>query len=92
MERFNAGEWATAIEFARLQIDAPFCSNVIKAEMYHVEAACLYQMNQLQEAEEAIGEAVFIEPTKENYLNTYGVILRKNNRFEQAVRSIRIGN
>ena len=28
-----------------------------------------------------------LEPTKENYLNTYGVILRKNNRMEQAVRS-----
>ena len=28
-----------------------------------------------------------LKPTKENYLNTYGVILRKNNRIEQAVRS-----
>ena len=87
LERFNAGEWVTAIEFARLQIDSPSCSNEIKAEMYHVEAACLYQMDRLQEAEEAIREAVFTDPTKENYLNTYGVILRKNNRFEQAVRS-----
>ena len=34
-------------------------------------------MDKLQEAEKAIRKAVFIEPTKENYLNTYGVILRK---------------
>jgi len=87
LEHFNAGEWSTAIEFARLQINAHSCSDIIKAEMHHVEAACLYQMGQLPEAEKAIRAAVSIEPTKENYLNTYGVILRKNNRFEQAIRS-----
>ena len=87
LDCFNSGEWATALDFARLQMKVPSCSNLIKAEMYHIEAACLYQMGQLQEAERAIRAAVFIEPTKENYLNTYGVILRKNNRIEQAVRS-----
>ena len=54
--------------------------------MHHIEAACFYQMGHHQEAEK-IREAVLSEPTKENYLNTYGVILRKNNRVEQAVRS-----
>ena len=55
--------------------------------MRHIEAACLYQMVKLDEAEKAIRQAIFIEPTKENYLNTYGVILRKNKRTEQAIRS-----
>jgi len=87
LEQFNSGEWTTAIELARQQIKAPYCSNVIKAEMHHIEAACLYQMGQLEEAEKAVRSAVFLEPMKENYLNTYGVILRKNNRIEHAVRS-----
>ena len=87
LERFHAGEWSTAIELAREQIASSSCGNVIKAEMHHIEAACLYQMGQLKEAEKAIRTAVFIEPTKENYLNTYGVILRKNKRLTQAVRS-----
>ena len=55
--------------------------------MHHIKAACFYQMGRLDEAEKQIKNAVFIEPLKENYLNTYGVILRKNNRLEQAVRS-----
>ena len=84
---FNSGQWSAAIELARLQIASLTCSDVIKAEMYHIEAACLYQMNQLSEAEKSIRSAIFIAPEKENYLNTYGVILRKNNRVEQAVRS-----
>ena len=87
LERFNAGEWTTAIKLARQQISEPSCANVIKAEMHHIEAACLYQMNQLDQAEKAIRLAVSLEPKKENYLNTYGVILRKNKRIEQAVRS-----
>ena len=33
----------------------------IKAEMHHIEAACLYQMGQLDEAEKAIRMAVFFE-------------------------------
>ena len=84
LEQFNEGEWTTAIDLARQQISAPFCSNVIKAEMHHIEAACLYQMGQLEEAEAAIRAAVLIEPIKENYLNTYGVILRKNKRVAEA--------
>ena len=87
LERFNAGEWTAAIEFAHLQLLAPSCSNGIKAEMHHIEAACLYQLGQLKKAEKAIRSAVLIQPKKENYLNTYGVILRKNKRIEQAVRS-----
>ena len=55
--------------------------------MHRIEAACLYQMGQLEEAETAIRAAVAIEPAKENYLNTYGVILRKNKRIAEAVRS-----
>ena len=41
----------------------------------------------LKKLKKQFESAVFIEPNKENYLNTYGVILRKNNRIEQAVRS-----
>ena len=87
LECFNSCEWSAAIDLARSQIIAPSCSDSIKAEMHHIEAASLYQMGSLNDAEKAIREAVFLEPTKENYLNTYGVILRKNNRTEQAVRS-----
>ena len=87
LDCFNAGDWASAIELAVQQIRDPNCSNVIKAEMHHIKAACLYQKEQLIEAEKAIRSAVFLEPKKENYLNTYGVILRKNNKIEQAIRS-----
>jgi len=90
LDQFNGGQWTTAIKLARQQISEPSCSNAIKAEMHHIEAACLYQMNQLKEAEEAIRSAVFLEPSKVNYLNTYGVILRKNKRIEEAVRSYEI--
>ena len=87
LEAFNSGEWSTALELARKQIGELSCSPSIKAEMHHIEAACLYQMGQLEEAETAIRAAVAIEPAKENYLNTYGVILRKNKRIAEAVRS-----
>ena len=87
LDLFNAGEWSAAIELARRQIVEPLCSDLIKAEMHHVEAACLYQMGELQAAEKAIRKAVCLQPTKPNYLNTYGVVLRKNKRIEQAVRS-----
>ena len=90
LDRFNARDWSTAIKLARLQISMPSCSNAIKAEMHHIEAACLYETGQLKQAEKAIRSAVSIEPTKENYLNTYGVILRKNNRIEEAVRSYKL--
>ena len=39
LEQFNSGEWTTAIELARQQIKAPYCSNVIKAEMHHIGQA-----------------------------------------------------
>ena len=87
LEHFNAGEWIKAIELARQQISSLSCSNEIKAEMHHIEAASFYQMGQFEEAEEAIRSAVVLEPSKENYLNTYGVILRKHERTEQAIRS-----
>ena len=32
--------------------------------MHHIEAACLYQMNQLDQAEKAIRLAVSLEPKK----------------------------
>ena len=64
LEHFNAGEWTSAIKFARQQSSKKSCGNVIKAEMHHIEAACFYQMNQLVEAEKAIRVAVFLEPTK----------------------------
>ena len=87
LETFNAREWITALQFARQQILSPACSNAIKAEMHHIEAACLYEMGELDEAEKAIRIAVSTEPAKENYLNTYGVILRKNKRVAEAVRA-----
>ena len=74
LEKFNAGEWSMALDLARQQTRATECSHEIKAEMHHIEAACLYQMGQLEEAEAAIRVAVSIEPAKQNYLNTYGVI------------------
>ena len=87
LEAFNAGDLTTALELARKQTGSDECSPVIRAEMHHIEAACLYQLGQLEEAEHSIRVAVSIEPTKENYLNTYGVILRKNKRVAEAVRS-----
>ena len=87
LERFNAADWSSAIELARLQVAVPSCAGPVKAEMHHIEAACLYQLGDLKHAENAIRSAVLLEPTKVNYLNTYGVILRKNNRIEHAVRS-----
>ena len=87
LEYFNAGQWESAIQLVRRQISDPACSNVIKAEMHHIEAASLYQMGQLEEAEKVVRRSIYLEPKKENYLNTYGVILRKNKRTEQAVRS-----
>ena len=90
LEKFNARDWIAAIELARQQIAAPTCSNVIKAEMHHIEAACYYEMNQLKEAEQEVRLAVLLEPANQAYLNTYGVILRKNKRIEQAVRSYKL--
>ena len=81
LERFNAADWSSAIELARLQVAVPSCAGPVKAEMHHIEAACLYQLGDLKHAENAIRSAVLLEPTKVNYLNTYGVILRKNNRM-----------
>ena len=54
---------------------------------YHIEAACLYETGQLKQLKSNTSAK---EPTKENYLNTYGVILRKNNRIEEAVRSYKL--
>jgi len=87
LEEFNAGRWPVAIELARQQITLPTCSDLVRAEMFHIEAACLYQMGRLDEAEKSIQSAVCLEPKKVNYLNTYGVILRKNKRVKHAVRS-----
>ena len=87
LEKFNVGDWSSALKLARQQIDEPECSSEILAEMHHIEAASLYQMGQLEEAERAIRMAVSIEPAKESYLNTYGVILRKNKRIKEAIRS-----
>ena len=55
------------------------------AEMHHIEAACLYQKSQLEDAEKAVRAAVLLEPTKENYLNTYGIIIAKS--YCSGVRS-----
>ena len=86
MERSTQEEMDKAIELARQQISSLSCSNEIR-QMHHIEAASFYQMGQFEEAEEAIRSAVVLEPSKENYLNTYGVILRKHERTEQAIRS-----
>ena len=53
LDRFNARDWSSAIELARRQIVAPKCSNELKAEMHHIEAACLYEMGELQAAEKS---------------------------------------
>ena len=86
LETFNAREWITALQFARQQILSPACSNAIKAEMHHIEAACLYEMGELMRLKKDTNSRL-TEPAKENYLNTYGVILRKNKRVAEAVRA-----
>ena len=81
LEQFNEGN-GLRLMLARYRTHLD-CSLEIKAKCI-ILAACLYQMEQLEDAEMAIRTAVSIEPSKESYLNTYGVILRKNKRIEEA--------
>ena len=46
-------------KLARQQIIDPSCSNVIKAEMHHIEAASFYQMGRLHEAEKSNSSGSF---------------------------------
>ena len=59
----------------------------VAAEMWHLSAACLHQLERGDEAIAAVRQAISLEPTNATFLNTYGVILRKLNRTEQAIRS-----
>jgi len=59
----------------------------VAAEMWHLSAACLHQLERGTEAIAAVRQAIGLEPTNATFLNTYGVILRKLQRTEQAIRS-----
>lgn len=87
LERFNAGQLEIALSLAQQELSDPACPRPIRAEMHHIQAACHYQENRLKEGEQAIRCAIAIDPTSPTYLNTYGVILRKGDRLEEAVRS-----
>ena len=90
LDHFHAGQFEAALTLARQQLAEAKLSRQIKAEMHHLEAACLYQTDQLADAEESIRQAIAIEPVNATYLNTYGVILRKRSRLEQAIRSYEV--
>lgn len=87
LDQFHAGCFPEALSLARQQRSDSRCSLLLRGEMYHIEAACLYQLLELEQSEQAVRQAILIDPTSSTYLNTYGVILRKRNRLEQAVRS-----
>lgn len=87
LNQFHAGGFDEALSLARQQLCSADCSLPVRAEMHHIEAACLYQLTELQQSEQAARQAIRINPQNATYLNTYGVILRKRNRLEQAVRS-----
>ena len=90
LSQFHAGQREAALALAQQQIADPDCSSEICAEMHHIEAACYYQSGSLAEAELAIRRAIGIDPSSATYLNTYGVILRKGDRLEEAVRSYEV--
>ena len=92
LDQFHAGQRENALALAQQQLADPACSRQICAEMHHIEAACYYQSNRLEDAEQAIRSAIAIDPSSATYLNTYGVILRKRERLEEAVRSYEDGN
>ena len=90
LDQFHAGQLESALALAQQQLSDPSCSEQVRAEMHHIEAACYYQSRDLEEAEQAIRLAISIDPSSATYLNTYGVILRKRERLEQAVRSYEV--
>ena len=90
MEQFHAGQLDSALSSAKRQLTDQACSLQVRAEMHHIEAACNYQSSRLEEAEQAIRQAISIDPSSATYLNTYGVILRKRDRLDEAVRSYEV--
>jgi len=87
LERFQAGDLAGALELGQRLSGNSELPPPSRAEMFHLEAACLHQLDQGEQAVEAVRRAIALEPTNASYLNTYGVILRKLKRTEQAIRS-----
>lgn len=87
LQKFHEGSFDDALAASSLQIHDSKCDGDTLAEMHHIRAACFYQLNNLVESEKSIRLSIKLAPENSNFLNTYGVILRKCNRFEQAVRS-----
>ncbi len=93
LDHYHSGRLEQALEESRLVIkkaDVDMQASLLKAEMHHLEAACLHQLERGQEAELAIRAAVAQDPANATYLNTYGVILRKIGRLEEAIRSYQL--
>ena len=63
----------------------------IRAEMHHIEAACYYQSNRLEDAEQAIRRAIAIDPVQ-RYLPQYlwRDLAQTVSVLEEAVRSYEV--
>jgi tetratricopeptide (TPR) repeat protein len=87
LDCFQTGQIAEALDQARELCCHDALPQAVRAEMHHLEAACLHQLEQSDAAVAAVRRAIALEPANASYLNTYGVILRKLKRTEEAVRS-----
>jgi tetratricopeptide (TPR) repeat protein len=87
LQLFHAGDLDAALSQAQETLAAPGVPRPLAAEMHHLEAAVLHQLERREEAIRAVRAAIALEPANATYLNTYGVILRKLKRPEQAIRA-----
>jgi len=83
LDLYNRGEVSQALELAQAQIRDP----AFGAEMAHLAGACSHQLGDSEAALAALTQAIRLAPDNPTYLNTYGVVLRKHKRAEEAVRS-----
>lgn len=83
LEAFNDGRVEQAIELAQPLLE--HASH--QAEMAHLLAACWHHQGDSDRALPLARCAIAAAPAVPSYLNTYGVLLRKAKRPEQAVRS-----
>ena len=87
LERFHAGSLEDALAQAQEILASGPLPRTLAAEMHHLEAAALHQLERREEASAAVRRAIALEPSNATYLNTYGVILRKLKRPEEALRA-----
>ena len=87
LEHFQAGDAPSALRGAQAVLASGGLPERLQAEMFHLQAACLYQADQPEQARQAVRRAVALDPANASYLNTYGVILRKLERTEEAIRT-----